>query len=80
MFITGFHNKPHCCGASVASAAGAFITKKIDRVSETPELEEDHRPEICALLGYFFLRFLTLEDGTDRLPRNVDTELPLDAA
>jgi hypothetical protein len=28
----------------------------------------------------FFLDFLTLEDGTDRLTRNVDTELPLYAA
>jgi hypothetical protein len=23
-FITGLHNKPQCCGASVASAAGPF--------------------------------------------------------
>jgi hypothetical protein len=28
IFITGLHNKPHGCGASVASAAGPFTTKK----------------------------------------------------
>jgi hypothetical protein len=28
IFITGLHNKPQGCGASVASAAGAFTTKK----------------------------------------------------
>jgi hypothetical protein len=28
----------------------------------------------------FFLDFLTLEDGTDRLSRNVGTELQLNAA
>jgi hypothetical protein len=28
IFITGLHNKPHNCGASVASAAGPFTTKK----------------------------------------------------
>jgi hypothetical protein len=27
IFITGLHNKPEGCGASVASAAGPFITK-----------------------------------------------------
>jgi hypothetical protein len=29
IFIIGSHNKPHGCGASVASAAGTFINKKI---------------------------------------------------
>jgi hypothetical protein len=28
-FITGLHNKPQGCGASVASAAGPFTTKQI---------------------------------------------------
>jgi hypothetical protein len=28
IFVTGLHNKPHGCGASVASAAGPFTTKK----------------------------------------------------
>jgi hypothetical protein len=28
IFITVMHNKPQCCGASVASAAGPFTTKK----------------------------------------------------
>jgi hypothetical protein len=28
IFITGLHNKPHGCSASVASAAGPFTTKK----------------------------------------------------
>jgi hypothetical protein len=28
VFITGLHKKPQGCGASVASAAGPFITKK----------------------------------------------------
>jgi hypothetical protein len=28
IFITGLHNKPHGCSASVASAAGPFATKK----------------------------------------------------
>jgi hypothetical protein len=29
IFITGLHNKPQGCGASVASAAGPFTTKKM---------------------------------------------------
>jgi hypothetical protein len=29
IFIIGLHNKPQGCGASVASAAGAFITKQV---------------------------------------------------
>jgi hypothetical protein len=39
--------------------------------------------EVCFILGYyaakseFFLLFLTLEDGTDRLFRNVCKDLPL---
>jgi hypothetical protein len=28
IFIIGLHNKPQGCGASVASAAGPFTTKK----------------------------------------------------
>jgi hypothetical protein len=28
IFITGLHHKPYGCGASVASAAGPFSTKK----------------------------------------------------
>jgi hypothetical protein len=28
IFITGLHNKPQGCGASVASAAGPFTTNK----------------------------------------------------
>jgi hypothetical protein len=28
IFITGLHNKPQGCGASVTSAAGPFTTKK----------------------------------------------------
>jgi hypothetical protein len=28
IFVTGFHNKPQGCGASVASAAGPFTTNK----------------------------------------------------
>jgi hypothetical protein len=31
VFITGLHNKPQGCGASVASAAGPFTTKKKKR-------------------------------------------------
>jgi hypothetical protein len=29
IFITGLHNKPQGCGASVASAAGPFSKKKL---------------------------------------------------
>jgi hypothetical protein len=29
VFITGLHNKPQGCGASVASAAGHFTKKKV---------------------------------------------------
>jgi hypothetical protein len=32
IFITGLHNKPQGFGASVASAAGPFPTKKKDRI------------------------------------------------
>ena len=31
IFITGLHNKPQGCGASVASAAGSFTTKKTNK-------------------------------------------------
>jgi hypothetical protein len=34
IFIVGFHNKPHGCGASVASAAGPFTTKKKKEMEE----------------------------------------------
>jgi hypothetical protein len=30
IFITGLHNKPQGCGASVASAAGPFTTNKLN--------------------------------------------------
>jgi hypothetical protein len=33
-----------------------------------------------SMMKALFLRFLTLGHGTDRLPRNVGTELPLNAA
>jgi hypothetical protein len=39
--------------------------------------------KVCSILGYydakrkFFLDFLTLEDGADRLIRNVGKDLPL---
>jgi hypothetical protein len=32
IFITGLHNKPQGCGASVAAAAGPFTTKKTLKV------------------------------------------------
>ena len=35
IFITGLHNQPQGCGASVASAAGPFSTKKTHYVSWT---------------------------------------------
>jgi hypothetical protein len=28
IFITGLHNKPQGCGATIASAAGSYTTKK----------------------------------------------------
>jgi hypothetical protein len=33
IFITGLHNKPQGCGASVASAAGPF-TKKEEQIKK----------------------------------------------
>jgi hypothetical protein len=39
IFITGLHNKPHGCGASVASAAGPFTTKKTKQTPGTPQPE-----------------------------------------
>jgi hypothetical protein len=33
IFVIGLHNKPQGCGASVASAAGPFTTKKNTQVS-----------------------------------------------
>jgi hypothetical protein len=33
VFITGLHNKPQGCGASVASAAGPFTKKKLTSFS-----------------------------------------------
>jgi hypothetical protein len=37
IFITGLHNKPQGCGASVASAAGPFTTKRNKRTSQNSE-------------------------------------------
>jgi hypothetical protein len=37
IFITGLHNKPQGCGASVASAAGPFTTKKMLQCLRTNE-------------------------------------------
>jgi hypothetical protein len=36
IFITGLHNKPQGCGASVASAAGSFTTKKAQKYEYNP--------------------------------------------
>jgi hypothetical protein len=36
IFIIGSHNKPQGCGASVASAAGPFTTKRKSQESATP--------------------------------------------
>jgi hypothetical protein len=33
IFITGLHSKPQGCGASVASAAGPFTTKKMQETN-----------------------------------------------
>jgi hypothetical protein len=37
IFITGLHKKPQGCGASVASAAGSFTTKKETKIRLTTE-------------------------------------------
>ena len=47
------------------------------------QVERDVRTVVVLLyrrFGTTFLDFLTLEDGTDKLSRNVGTELPLYAA
>jgi hypothetical protein len=59
IFITGLHNKPEGCGASVASAAGSFTKKKHVvnyqiRVSWTPMLETLMK---SALFDYFNVAF-----------------------
>jgi hypothetical protein len=41
-FIVGLHNKPHGCGASVASAAGPFINKK-KKIFPTPNPSAEAR-------------------------------------
>jgi hypothetical protein len=38
IFITGLHNKPQGCSASVASAAGSFTTKKKDMLCASYEI------------------------------------------
>jgi hypothetical protein len=43
MFITGLHNKPQGCGASVASAAGPFTTKRNFSILCTSGAEKLHR-------------------------------------
>jgi hypothetical protein len=37
IFITGLHNKPQGCGASIVSAAGLFTTKKKKRTNSTKQ-------------------------------------------
>jgi hypothetical protein len=44
IFITGLHNKPQGCGASVASAAGTFITKKEHRLILTAIASKFYKP------------------------------------
>jgi hypothetical protein len=44
IIITGLHNKPQGCGASVASAAGPFTAKKKGTIcSGKPNLSYDRR-------------------------------------
>jgi hypothetical protein len=43
VFITGLHKKPQCCGASVASAAGSFITQK-KNASKIGEKRQNEKP------------------------------------
>jgi hypothetical protein len=43
IFITGLHNKPLGCGASVSSAAGPFTTKQ--------KKTKQRKPEIFVLYG-----------------------------
>jgi hypothetical protein len=65
IFITGLHNKPQCCGASVASAAGPFTTKKISATTENPlrpvailvdSAESSIQPFLCVFKKSKFLQ------------------------
>jgi hypothetical protein len=48
IFITGLHKKPQGCGASVASAAGPFTTKKKkDRVKQINAILQATRIVLC---------------------------------
>jgi hypothetical protein len=46
----------------------------------TPETKFHQNPFGIRLVVSFFLDYLTLKDGTNRLSRNVGKGLPLDAA
>jgi hypothetical protein len=39
IFITGLHNKPQGCSASVASVAGPFSTKRKKKIKDTRHLQ-----------------------------------------
>jgi hypothetical protein len=43
IFITGLHNKPQGCGASVASAAGPFNKKRIQQDWGDARLDASHK-------------------------------------
>jgi hypothetical protein len=52
----------------------------ITRLWVVPTFRDNLSVKSSGVKNNFFLDFLTLEDGTDMLPRNVGTELPLNAA
>jgi hypothetical protein len=59
IFITGLHNKPQGCGASVASAAGPFTTKRTwpdlhGKKNRNPPFL-NHHPVVCNRLFKFFV-------------------------
>jgi hypothetical protein len=55
IFITGLHNKPHGCSASLASATGLFNTKKVSNVmlSIRATAETDVLLKVCQPRVYY---------------------------
>jgi hypothetical protein len=63
IFVTGLHNKPQGCGASVASAAGPFTKKKVILYfNPLPPPSGPSRPVIGRTLPFTLYGFCLVDD------------------
>jgi hypothetical protein len=70
IFITGLHNKPHGCGASVASAVGPFTTNKKNIIGNERRYMENPRNNGKVERKRMLMRYL--EHGLGKLKPKID--------